>query len=150
MLDPLAALSIASAVIQIVDFGCKLVSETQQIYRSASGATKHNVTRQEITEDIEILYKNLSRQNRRLSGDDIELGDLVDLCSQEAEKLLTLLEELKVGPDATQWKSFKKAIKSARKKGKVENIETQLIKIQKQINSRLLVMMTYVLIDLPD
>lgn len=64
MLDPLTALSIASSVIQIIDFGCRLVSETQQIYHSASGATKYNVTLREITEDIIILETNLSRQNQ--------------------------------------------------------------------------------------
>lgn len=122
MLDPLTALSIASSVIRIIDFGCKLVSETQQIYHSASGATKDNVTLREITEDIIILDTNLSRQNQnnqRLSPDDIVLGNIADSCAREAKILLGLLVELAVHPDATQWKSFKKAIKSARKKEKV-------------------------------
>ena len=147
MLDPLIALGIASSVIQIIDFGCKLVSETQQIYHVAKGATKDNVTFREITEDIIILDTNLSRQNQnnqRLSPDDIVLGNLADSCA------LGLLVELAVQPDATQWKSFKKAIKSARKKEKVGDIEKRLLKIQGQINYRLQVMMTYVLIDLLD
>ena len=153
MLDPLTALSIASSVIQIVDFGCKLVSETQEIYSSASGATKDNVTSREITKDIKLLYQDLVRKNQafqRLGPDDIALGKLVDSCAGEAEALMKLLEELKVSPDAKQWKSFKSAIKSARKKGKVNEIETRLFKIQRQINSRLNLMMTYVPVDLLD
>ena len=151
MLDPLTALGVVSSVIQIVDFGCKLVSETQEIYQSASGATRKHVTSLEITEDINILYKDLLGQNQsfpKLSPDDIALEKLVDSCSREAEELIKLLGKLKVPSDATQWESFKKAIKSKRKQGEVKDIETRLLKIQKQINSRLQMMMTYVSLDL--
>lgn len=127
----MTAFGIASSVIQIIDFGCKLVSETQQIYHSASGATKDDVTLREISEDIIILDTNLSGQNQnnqRLSPDDIVLGILADSCAREAKILLGLLVELAVQPDATQWKSFKKAIKSARKKEKAGDIEKRLLK----------------------
>ena len=63
---------------------------------------------------------------------------------------MELLEELKVPSDAKQWKSFKSAIKSARKRGIVNEIETRLFKIQRQINYRLNLMMTYVPVDLLD
>ena len=153
MLDPLTALSVASSVIQLVDFGCKLVSESQEIYHSASGATRDNVTNREIAEDISLLYRDLIRKNQafqRLGPDYQALGKLVDSCIGEAEALSKFLEELKVPPDAKQWKSFKTAIKSARKRGRVKDIETRLIKIQRQINSRLNLMMTYVPMDLSD
>ena len=153
MLDPLTALSLASSVIQIVDFGCKLVSQTQEIYQSANGATKDNVTSGEIAKDISVLYKDLTRKDQefqRLDGDDIALGKLVDSCVREVRELMHLLRELEVPQDATQWKSFKNAVKSAREKGKVRDIETRLLKIQKQIDSRLHVMMTYVLAESSD
>lgn len=153
MLDPLTALSLASSVIQIVDFGCKLVSQTQEIYHSASGTTKDNVTSGEIANDIHLLYKDLTSKDQefnRLSEDDIALGKLVDSCAHEARELMHLLREIEVPPDATQWKSFKNAVKSARKKGMVNGIETRLLKIQKQINSRLHLMMTYVSMKMLD
>ena len=153
MLDPLSALSLASCVIQIVDFGCKLVSETQEIYHSASGATKENVTSGEIAKDINLLYKDLTSKEKgfqRLGPDEKALGKLVDSCAREAEALIKLLAELEVPQDANQWKSFQIAIKSARKRGKVHDIESRLLKIQKQINARLLVMMKYVPVDLFD
>ena len=151
MLDPLTALSIASSVIQIVDFGCKLVSDTQEIYHSASGATKNNVTAAEIAKDVNFLYKDLTRKDQsfqRLDADDIALGKLVDSCTREAHALIKLLGELKVPKDTNQWKGLKTAIKNARKRGKVDEVESRLLKIQKQINSRLLVMMKYVRLNL--
>lgn len=153
MLDPLTALSIASSVLQIIDFGRKLVSQTQEIYQSASGATKDNVTSGEITKDINFLYKDLRGKNetfQRLGSDDIALGKLVDSCMEQAEKLIEVLAVLVVPPDAKQWKSFKNAIQSARHKGEVNTIEGRLFKIQRQIDSRLLKMMKYVLVDLLD
>ena len=147
MLDPLTALSIASCVLQIVDFGCKLVSETQEIYHSASGATKDNVTGAEIAKDINFLYKDLTKKDQnfqRLDPDEKALGKLVDSCTQEVIELMNLLEDLEVPKDATKWKSFKSAIKNARKRGKVIHLESRLLRIQKQIDSRLLVMIKYV------
>jgi len=145
MLTGLEVLSVASAVIQIVDFSCKLISQTQEIYRSASGATKDNVTSNEITKDINALYQDLTRKSQTFqpsSPDDIALVNLVDSCEREADALLRLLGELEVPPNATQWKSFKAAFKSARKQGKVKDIETRLLKIQRQIDSHLQRIMT--------
>ncbi len=156
MLSPLEALSIASAIIQIIDFGCKLVSQTQEIYHSANGATKDNVTSAEIVKDINALNKELKNKDRtfqRLSLDDIALGKLVDSCEHEAEALRHLLSELEVPPDAKKWESFRVAFRSARKKGMVKDIENRLLKLQKQIDSRLQSMMKCVsdpLVNPPD
>ena len=153
MLDPLTALSVASCVLQIVDFGCKLVSETQEVYYSACGATKNNVTGAEIARDIELLYIDLKTKDltfHRIDPDEKALGKLVDSCLLEQNEMHKLLADLTVPGDATKWKSFKSAIKSARKRGKVDQIESRLLRIQKQIDSRLLVMIKYVYVHLSD
>lgn len=147
MLDPVSAIGLVSSIIQIVDFGCKLVSQTREIYHSASGATKDNVTSDEITKDIRSLLKDLTRKDQnfqRLDPDDIALGKLVDSCEHEANELMQLLEELQ---NPTSWQSFRKAIKNAREKGKVKGVEKRLLKLQRQIDFRLHVMMTYVLVN---
>ena len=92
MLTGLEILGVVSAVIQIVDFGSKLISETQEIYRSASGATTDNVTSKEITKDINALYQDLTRKSetfQRSAPDDIALGNLVDSCEREAKSFAT-------------------------------------------------------------
>ena len=153
MLDPLTALSIACSVIQIVDFGCKLVSQTQEVYQAANGGTKDNVTESDIVNDIKTLYRELAKKDddfQRSSDDDIALGKLVDACNREATSLLELLAGLEAPKGATKWVSFMKAIKIARKRGQVEGIETRLRKIQRQIDSRLQIMMKYVSITLVD
>ena len=140
MLDPLTALSLVSSVIQLVDFGSKLISQTQEIYHSANGATKDVVTYREVTDDIKSLYRDLAQKDdnfQRCGEDEIALGKLVDACNREAEALIDLLATLEVPEGSTRWTSFKKAIRSARKKETTEGIEKRLHKIQGQINSRL-------------
>ena len=143
MLDPLTAISLASAIVQFVDFSIKIVSQTQEIYQSASGATRENVTIGEITQDIKDIYQNVTRNvsSRQPQTNDMALLRLAESCEREADALLLILAELKVPPGASHWTSFRKAIKSARQKGKVQELETRLGKLQKQANSRLLFMM---------
>ena len=52
IMEALTALSVASSVIQFVDFGCKLLSQSRQLYKSAEGILTENV-------DIEILTQDL-------------------------------------------------------------------------------------------
>lgn len=148
MLDPLTALSLAAAVIQFVDWGSRLLSQSQEIYHSASGATEENVTTKQITSDIAALSKQLKDKEAEapwsLTADDIALRELADSCQREAEKLRVVLNGLEVGKEATKWESFRKALKNARRRGKVTEIESRLNKIQQQVNSRLLAMMRFV------
>ena len=145
MLDPLTALSLASAIVQFVDFGCKLLSQSQELYHSADGALKANITTEEITLDVIALSHSLRK--KEVSAHDVALGKLVDSCEREAEELLRILADLRLPQDgATKWDIFRKAIRSVRKKGKIEEIEGRLGKIQRQVNSRLLFMLKYAFI----
>jgi hypothetical protein len=36
-MDPLSTLSLASNIVQFVDFSCRLISETRKVYNSATG-----------------------------------------------------------------------------------------------------------------
>ena len=140
MLDPLSALSLASSIFQIIDFGCKLVSQTQEIYSSANGATRHSVTVAEITNDVLKLYVDLNDRTHAFSGssaDDIALGDLAEGCTQAAKDLLDLLKTLNAPPGATQWKSLRVAIRTALKQSKVRDLEARLLKIQRQVDRRI-------------
>ncbi len=99
MLDPLTALSVASAVIQLVDFGRKLISQTQETYYTANGATKENATIGEITKDINVLNRNLKDKKASLEAPgaaDVALENLVTSSQKVAEELLRILATLEV------------------------------------------------------
>ncbi|KAI1866443.1 hypothetical protein JX265_007744 [Neoarthrinium moseri] len=64
-MDPLSALSAASAVVAFVDFGAKLLSRTRQLYKTASGETRENANLSIISDDLRILSDNIGAE---LSG----------------------------------------------------------------------------------
>lgn len=142
MLDPLTALSLASAIVQFLEFSIKIISQTQEIYQSASGTTQENVTIGQITQDVRDLSQNVTKnRNEQAQTYDIELMRLAESCEKEADALLLIVNGLKVPPGASHWTSFKKAIKGARQKGTVKRLDNSLNRLQKQVNSRILSLM---------
>ena len=61
MMDPLAALSVAAAVIQFVDFGLTLTSEGVELYES--GSLAENDELELITIDLSILIAKLEQSS---------------------------------------------------------------------------------------
>ncbi|RDW84270.1 hypothetical protein BP6252_01860 [Coleophoma cylindrospora] len=108
-MEALTALSVASSVIQFVDFGSKLLSNTRKLYKSSQGVLTENVDVEIITHDLSSLTLGLRRklpQNRRLgtvgsdanpaSEDDEALDVLCARCVEIAEELMKRLSKLKV------------------------------------------------------
>ena len=63
-MEALAALSLAAAVVQFVDFGSRLVSKGQQLYRS--GTLVENMEIEEATKRLRVLVEPL----QALQGED--------------------------------------------------------------------------------
>lgn len=107
-MDALTALSVASSVIQFVDFGSKLVSKSKKIYKSSDGVLDSTVDTERLTSDLTGLLVGLRRklpEHRILSSDTTltqrsENDDALDaLCSRSieiGEILLSKLQKLRV------------------------------------------------------
>lgn len=107
-MDALTALSVASSVIQFVDFGSKLVSKSKKIYKSADGVLDSTVDTERLASDLTGLLVGLRRklpEHRILSSDTPpaqrpENDDALDaLCSRSieiGEILLSKLQKLRV------------------------------------------------------
>ena len=68
MLDPFTALSLASGVVQFVDFSSKLISEGQELYKSAEGALTENTELKSVTVDLNHLCEKLVVDPQPQSG----------------------------------------------------------------------------------
>jgi hypothetical protein len=62
MLDPLTALSVASSILQLVDFGGRLLGLTLEAVRSTHGTVEENV-------DISVLAGDLEELSNKPSYD---------------------------------------------------------------------------------
>lgn len=63
MLDPLTALSLASSIVQLVDFSAKVVSESRQIYQA--GSAIQNDELEIISNDLLDLVKTVELRSNK-------------------------------------------------------------------------------------
>jgi len=154
-MDPLSALSIASNIIQFVDFGCKLFSRSRQLYKSLDGALSDNVVVEVLAHDLESLSNNLLlslKENQPLgfppkssSEDDAALDNLCRRCHEISKKLLFKLDKLKVSGNSKHrnWESFKKALRSSWSHEEIDEILAQLHEFRSEIEFRVLISFRY-------
>jgi hypothetical protein len=148
-MDPISALSLASNVIAFVDFGCKVLSQTRQIYKSVNGTLSDNVFVGSLTDDLLALTTNLENSmsskssNGYLdesSGDDLAVTDLCRKCRSIAAELLTRLNKVKVKEGSTHrnWQSFKTALRATWGREEMDTLANQLSEIRSEIEFRVL------------
>lgn len=137
-MDPLSALSLAGTVVQFIQAAGSLITSTQQIHRSVSGAS----------EDIEWLdatYGSLSKFNDELlqgcqtGGIDIEIKSLAETCRSDCQQLMTIVENVKLrkGRKRRWWISTKKAVRQAWKHDEIARIEQRIASVQRTIVFRI-------------
>ena len=101
MLDPLTAIGLASAIVQFVDFGSKLIKGGSEIYKSVDGALAENSELEDITTKIHQLNGNILSPVSMNSGqlptlDEEALTELAESCRTIAGELLFVLRDPKV------------------------------------------------------
>lgn len=134
-MDPLTAIGLASAIVQFVDFGRNLISESHEMYRSIEGTSKTNMDTENIAKQIHSLSEHLlsSDQSYEETGAPFEnqrvLRSLATECRSVASELLDLLKDLKVDNhirgDRRKWETFRKAVVSQtpKKKRQIGNLK---------------------------
>jgi hypothetical protein len=149
MLDPLTALSLASSVVQFLDFSAKLVGKGNELYKSADGSSVGNAELELIAKDLQELHERLQQAPpppTTLTDSNLALRKLSKQCSSIAGELLDALEKLKVhGSSNRRWKSFRQALKGLMKKDEVDAIAQRLQYFRNELNLHILVSMRYAL-----
>ena len=136
-LEGLAALGFASNIVQFVEFGCRLFSQSKELYRSSCGLLDEAVELDNITQSLSRLSNNLIFEHQPSSHDsDIELVDGVehippiqpanalpihsvdpDLvliatdCKKVADELSEALKQLRVKSPGKRWQCFRVTLK---------------------------------------
>ena len=111
-MDPLTALGLASNIVQFVDFTSKLISTTQKLYVSSSGAKDEHLELEILARNIQDLAEHAKSRLGGVSGpailskEDGTLLDLSDQCIEVSNQLLSLLESVKVKGQHRGWDSF--------------------------------------------
>jgi hypothetical protein len=144
-MDPLTALSVATSVIQIVDFGSKLVSRAGEIYRSAEGFSVSRSALKATTTDLKVLLVRLQDSlplvttNIPLTAEEVSLQALAKGCGEVARELLTRLEKLKKSDKAGKWGSIRLALLSVWSEKEIQEVSARLELYQRELDTSLLV-----------
>ncbi len=144
MLEPLIAVSVAANVIQFVQFGLQLLSESREIWNSAKDASSENL-------DIENVYGVLQSFSTKLQGarvPDLEkskeeqaLEGLSEGCKQTADELLRIIHDLRVkGEKHRRWQSFCQALRSVRKRHEIDGLRRRLDEFSLQLTLQFVAM----------
>ncbi|KAF2138031.1 uncharacterized protein K452DRAFT_353274 [Aplosporella prunicola CBS 121167] len=141
-MEALAAIGLAGNIAQFLDFGFRILSQSRELYRSGSGSLQENIDLENVTTDLERLVEGLAVKPSQqcASQDDIRLSKLAASCQSTSNDLVMLLGDLKMGenPPRKRWYSFRYAIRTWRKKSRLQELQQRLEMFRNQVNVHLL------------
>ena len=148
-MEALAALGLASNVLQFIDFGQKLVARSVELFGSASGALSTHIELENLTGDLDAMCLNLLTSQESLtkskpSREEIDLLTLAAGCRELATEFTDLLQRLKVQNQKSKWASLRQALKSVWNENAIKSYVRRLENYRGQIMARLLELLRYV------
>lgn len=149
MLNPLDAVSLASAIVQFVDYGSKLIGSGLEIYRSASGVTEEHLHSETVTLHLKDLSGKISDKKVTFSSglstvahahDDGNLCVLAARTVDIAKELLECLDGLKISQDVKfrSWSALRQAVRSLWSASKIDDLQSRLDGLRGEIALQLL------------
>jgi hypothetical protein len=141
-MSELAALGLASNIVQLVAFTSNLVAKGREIYGSADGVLVEFLELEAITNRLEELSSELIPpiiRGRALTENERQLRELCDGCRDVSKELLDVISSLKAQGTHKRWNSFRQALHSIWKEGEVQTLSTRLERYRRQIDTTLLV-----------
>lgn len=142
-METLAALGLASNIVQFVHFGASLLSEASDRYHSLTGATVGHAELGDIARNLAELALKLQTSSAAAHSD-IRLLDICKRCSAVADELLSVLEGLRVAGKRRRWESFKQAIRSVCNEKKIDDFKSRINDLQNALLLCLVGAMRYV------
>jgi hypothetical protein len=144
-MDPSTALSLAGNVVQFVDFGCQLLSQSRELYRSTRGSLAADEELHLVTADLRALILKLRNTPSHESQDaSPHFRKICDEAVTLAEEILTRIEGLRVNGKHRAWKSFQQAIKNAWSQRETDGLTRRLSRLIQGLETYMLHSLRYV------
>ena len=143
MLDPFSALSLASNIVQFVDFSSKLISNSREIYSSRTGSTAKHKELESLYLDLHQLSQKVNASSQSANGntgrspEEAALEKVAGLCMETADELLSTIRRLKSPTTGSyqKWRSFHQALKSIWNQERIDALRRKLDSISGQLNT---------------
>ncbi|KAH6611857.1 hypothetical protein C7974DRAFT_85822 [Boeremia exigua] len=138
VLEALAAVGLASNIIQFIDFTHSLFSSTKAIYLSQAGSSRGSQELETVTNaiqqrcaEISAAYKSKAQQEALQNYGSIRA--IASECEKTAIELQTVLQRLKARKAHSRWSSFKAALSTVWKEQEITTMEKKLDSYRQQI-----------------
>ena len=145
-MDPLSALSVAASTVQFVDFGCRLFTDTKELYDSRDGslvghkqAEDAAVRLGELTEGLKAALTS-KWSSQPLPGEEA-LEAICTGCIEVSKQLQSILQTLQTDNRARhrRWQSFRKAFLTVWTRKEIEAISSRLQRYSEELRTHVLV-----------
>lgn len=135
MIDPLTAVSLASAIVQFIDFSSKIVSKGYDVYQTADGVLPYNRRLQESIDRVDGLCVDLSSpvtSNSAISQNEQAIRAVSKQCIDVAGELRAALVKLQANPKSVS-SSLRKALKSVWSDKELRSLEKRLASLYTEL-----------------
>jgi hypothetical protein len=147
VLDPMSALSVATAVVQFVDFASKVISKTYEYQDSVDGMLVENREHKTIAASLKTLTEELDKSlqkfelSRKLSKNEIGLREVTMKCHEVAMEMQDAMTKLdrKIGGKSSFLQSFRLALTEHWGKREIESLQGRLNEARQQVMIHLMV-----------
>jgi hypothetical protein len=145
MLDPATAFQTGAAVISLVDFGSRVLSDSFEIYRSGQAQTARNESLVDISQQLLVLSEEVQSQTANTQcGPDAILIRIAQRCKNVSQRLQSAITDLRTQKrsrnkvtDAAR--SFVAALAGVLKQKDIDEMKTELSEIRSQMILAILV-----------
>ncbi|KAH6720451.1 hypothetical protein BKA61DRAFT_730752 [Leptodontidium sp. MPI-SDFR-AT-0119] len=132
-IDPLTGLSLATNIVQFIDFTAKLVSKGNKIYKSANEGRIENQEVDATSKKVIALHNRLVQEFEQstslsygISPTDKEIKRICESCTKIAEDMILALERLRAKARYSRWQSYRQAFKGLWGRHEVELMKVKL------------------------
>jgi uncharacterized protein YyaL (SSP411 family) len=129
-LEALAAVGLASNVLQFISFAAEIVTKSKEISSSTSGFTVEAVHSGRLTERSKCLCDGLSTNT---STSDSGIGKLSRNYANVAEELLQAFAKAQLKDPKTKWNSLRAALKAVWGSDRIEKLALRLREYREQL-----------------
>lgn len=140
VLEAIAALSLASNIVQFVEFGCRLFSESKDLYKSSSGSLREDDVLEEVANSLTRITNDLTSSSLKHHGPSSSMSDFVSLaksCQEIANEILDALSQLNTGRIQGKRQCLRKTFERVWKHDKINDMVRRLELLSSQVTLHL-------------
>lgn len=140
VLEGIAALSLASSIVQFVDFGCRLFSESKDLYESSSGSLREDEVLKEVANSLTRMTNDLTSSSWDHHGPSSSISDFVSIaqsCQEIGNKILDALNQLNTGRVQGKRQCLRKTFERVWKYDKINDMVRRLELLSSQVTLHL-------------